>query len=222
MLRKYIDDSDVGDLKKIDVGDVNLLTILGCWWQTAVEQTLLISRQHFRLVINKHFVCFGAPFHPTWKFQPKNDWPKISAENGPVFGKNDISILDNWLPVYSNSNTNGYSSIRRILIGYLIGLINVFIYLKWAIISGMWNRFIPETRLSTVWIRREWPHVTPHVTWGWTWDQIFSTANQDLDQIDSIFSLTRARIDFKSILFILATHPTFVAAWNDHYDKEDG
>lgn len=35
------------------------------------------------------------------------------------------------------------------------------------------------------------------------------------------FSLTRARIDFKSILFILATHPTFVAAWNDHYDKED-
>ena len=76
----------------------------------------------------------------------------------------DIFISDNWLPIYSNTNTNGYSSIRRILIGYLIGLINVFIYLKWAIISGMWNRFIPErTRLSTVWMhrpKREWPHVT--------------------------------------------------------------
>lgn len=36
------------------------------------------------------------------------------------------------------------------------------------------------------------------------------------------FSLTRAKLtDLQSVLFILATHPTFVAAWNDHYDKED-
>ena len=46
--------------------------------------------------------------------------------------------------------------------------------------------------------------------------------SQKSDQIDSILSLTRNKIDLKSILFILATHPTFVAAWNDHYDKEDG
>ena len=26
----------------------------------------------------------------------------------------------------------------------------------------------------------------------------------------------------QSLLIILATHPQFVAAWNDHYDKEDG
>ena len=30
LTRKYIDDSDVGGLKNIDVGDVKLLTILGC------------------------------------------------------------------------------------------------------------------------------------------------------------------------------------------------
>lgn len=114
---------------------------------------------------------------------PKCDWPKSSAKNG-VFEKKkeiDIFISDNWLPVYSNTNTNGYSSIRRILIGYLIGLINVFIYLKWAIISGMWNRFIPErTRLSTVWMhrpKRGWPHVT-----SCDLSLIMSTANR-VDQI---------------------------------------
>ena len=114
---------------------------------------------------------------------PKCDWPKISAKNGVSekmikFWKINIFILDNWLPVYSNSNTNGYSSIRRILIGYLIGLINVFIYLKWAIISGMWNLFIPErTRLSTVSMHRPkwgWPHVTSR--------DLSSTANR-VDQI---------------------------------------
>ena len=27
---------------------------------------------------------------------------------------------------------------------------------------------------------------------------------------------------FQSVLIILATHPQFATAWNDHYDKEDG
>ena len=147
---------------------------------THISTTLVDSRQpeighQHRWSLNSSKIEIWAP----------NVIDQSSAKNG-VFKeiknwKNNIFILDNWLPVYSNTNTNGYSSIRRILIGYLIGLINVFIYLKWAIISGMWNRFIPErTRLSTVWMhrpKRGWPHVT-----SCDLSLIMSTANR-VDQI---------------------------------------